>query len=67
MIEKQTSKEIKYLRTDNGLEFCSNEFNKFCRENEITRHITVIYTSTKQGYSLLSFLVKNIGLRLLPI
>lgn len=36
MIEKQTSKEIKYLRTDNMLEFYSEEFNQFCREIEIT-------------------------------
>ncbi|KAG8493847.1 hypothetical protein CXB51_011132 [Gossypium anomalum] len=28
MIEKQTGKQIKYLRTDNGLEFCSDEFNR---------------------------------------
>ena len=30
MIEKQTDKHVKYLRTDNGLEFCSAEFNAFC-------------------------------------
>ena len=30
MIEKQTGKQVKRLRTDNGLEFCSGEFNSFC-------------------------------------
>ena len=44
MIEKQTNKEIKYLRTDNGLEFCGEVFNGFCRESGITRHKTVTYT-----------------------
>ena len=27
MIEKQTGRHVKCLRTDNGLEFCSDEFN----------------------------------------
>ncbi|KAG8501467.1 hypothetical protein CXB51_003773 [Gossypium anomalum] len=31
MIEKQTGKQIKYFRTDNGLEFCSDEFNRLCK------------------------------------
>ena len=38
MIEKQSGKDVKYLRTDNGLEFCSEEFNAYCRKNGITRH-----------------------------
>ena len=29
MIEKQTGKKVKRLRTDNGLEFCSEEFENF--------------------------------------
>ncbi|TXG72686.1 hypothetical protein EZV62_001265 [Acer yangbiense] len=29
-VENQTSKTIKVLRTDNGLEFCNEEFNSFC-------------------------------------
>jgi len=27
MVEKQTEKKVKKLRTDNGMEFCSEEFN----------------------------------------
>ena len=27
MIEKQTRRQVKFLRTNNGLEFCSDEFN----------------------------------------
>ncbi|GJY56996.1 retrovirus-related pol polyprotein from transposon TNT 1-94 [Tanacetum coccineum] len=33
--------KIKRLRTDNGLEFCSREFNDFCRDEGIARHYTV--------------------------
>ena len=44
MIEKQADKEIKYLRTDNGLKFCREVFNIFCRKNGITRHKIVRYT-----------------------
>ena len=41
MIEKHTGKQIKHLRTDNGLEFCLNEFNDFCRKERIINHLTV--------------------------
>ena len=44
MIEKQTDKEIKYLRADNGSEFCGEVFNHFCKESGITRHKNVRYT-----------------------
>ncbi|KAG8473470.1 hypothetical protein CXB51_035763 [Gossypium anomalum] len=44
MIEKQTGKQIKYLRTDNGLEFCSDEFNRLCKSEGIMRHLTVRHT-----------------------
>ena len=29
MVEKQTEKKVKVLRTDNGMEFCSNELRSF--------------------------------------
>ena len=32
MVEKQTSKQVKCLRTDNGLEFCNEKFNNFCKK-----------------------------------
>ncbi|KAG8480959.1 hypothetical protein CXB51_025647 [Gossypium anomalum] len=49
MIEKQTGKQIKYLRTDNGLEFCSDEFNKLCKSEGIVRHLTVRHTPQQNG------------------
>jgi transposase InsO family protein len=44
MIEKQTEKKVKLLRTDNGMEFCSNEFNDYCSDEGIVRHHTIPYT-----------------------
>ncbi|KAE9615368.1 putative RNA-directed DNA polymerase [Lupinus albus] len=33
-------KKMKKLRTDNGLEFCTGEFNEFCTNHGIARHKT---------------------------
>ena len=44
MIEKQTGRQVKCLRTDNGLEFCSDEFNIVCKKEGIARHRTVHHT-----------------------
>ncbi|GJR57614.1 putative polyprotein [Tanacetum coccineum] len=44
LIENQTGRKIKHLCTDNGLEFCSREFDDFCRDEGIARHYTVRYT-----------------------
>lgn len=38
MIEKQTCKQIKHLRIDNGLEFCGDAFIEFCKNEGIVRH-----------------------------
>ncbi|KAL1197962.1 Retrovirus-related Pol polyprotein from transposon TNT 1-94 [Cardamine amara subsp. amara] len=32
LVENQTGKKLKRLRTDNGLEFCSLEFNQLCKD-----------------------------------
>ena len=40
-VEKQTGKKIKYLRTNNGLEYRDKEFIRFCELKGITRHFTV--------------------------
>jgi hypothetical protein len=32
LVENQTEKKIKVLRTDNGGEFCGNEFEEFCKK-----------------------------------
>ena len=43
-VETQTGKKVKYLRSDNGTEFRSGEFENFCRDAGITRHYTTIGT-----------------------
>lgn len=48
-VEKETGHDIKCLRTDRGGEFNSNEFNKFCKENGIRRHLTAAYTPQQNG------------------
>ncbi|KAG8472701.1 hypothetical protein CXB51_034566 [Gossypium anomalum] len=46
---RKTGKKIKYLRTNNGLEFCSNEFNRLCKSEGIVRHLTVCHTPQQNG------------------
>ncbi|KAH9764272.1 hypothetical protein KPL70_001465 [Citrus sinensis] len=49
LIENQTGKKIKRLRTDNGLEYCSKEFEDFYKYKGIARHRTVTYTPQQNG------------------
>ena len=49
LIENQIGKKIKRLRTNNGLEFCSNEFNDFCKKEGISRHFTIPSTPQQNG------------------
>ncbi|KAK2414224.1 cysteine-rich RECEPTOR kinase [Trifolium repens] len=49
LIENQTGTKLKVLRTDNGLEFVSEQFNEFCRLKGIKRHRTVTYTPQQNG------------------
>lgn len=44
LMEKQRGKQIKVLRTNNGLEYLSNEFTEFCKDIGIARHKTVRLT-----------------------
>jgi transposase InsO family protein len=44
LVENQTEKKIKVLRTDNGGEFCGNEFEEFCKKCGIARQKTTPYT-----------------------
>ena len=37
LVENQTEKKIKVLRTDNGGEFCKKEFEEFCKKCSIAR------------------------------
>ena len=49
LVENQTEKNVKRLRTDNGLEFCSVEFNQFCKDAGIATHLTVRETPQQNG------------------
>ncbi|KAG8478601.1 hypothetical protein CXB51_028410 [Gossypium anomalum] len=47
--KNRTGKQIKYLRTDNSLEFCYDEFNRLCKSEGIMRHLTVRHTLQQNG------------------
>jgi transposase InsO family protein len=49
MIENQTEKKVKILRSDNGMEFCSNEFKAYCKSQGIVRHYTIPHTPQQNG------------------
>jgi len=49
MIEKQKGKKVKRLRTDNGMEFCSIEFDQFYKNEGIVWYRTVRYTPQQNG------------------
>jgi hypothetical protein len=49
MVEKQTKRNVKILCTDNGIEFCSNEFKFLCKKEGIFRHHTIPHTPQQNG------------------
>ena len=49
LVEKSTGKSIKCLRTDNGGEFTSKEFENYCKNEGIDRHKTTVYTPQQNG------------------
>jgi transposase InsO family protein len=49
LVEKSTDRSIKCLRTDNGGEFTSMEFENYCKEDGIERHKTTVYTPQQNG------------------
>jgi len=49
LVENQMERKIKYLCTDNGLEFCNEEFNDFYKVHGIARHKTVRHTPQQNG------------------
>ena len=49
LVENQMGMKIKRLRTDNGMEFCSSEFDEFCRDEGIARHRIVRHTPQQNG------------------
>ncbi|KAG6505768.1 hypothetical protein ZIOFF_038133 [Zingiber officinale] len=49
IVEGELGRKIKTLRTDNGGEFCSNEFLSFCRDNGIKRELSCPDTPQQNG------------------
>ena len=49
LVENPTGKKIQILRTDNGTEYESNEFNDYCREAGIKKETTTVYTFEQNG------------------
>lgn len=49
LVEKEAKDTIKTLRTDRGGEFTSKEFNDFCANAGIKRHLTAPYTPQQNG------------------
>lgn len=48
-VEKQTGQQLKRIRTDNGLEFCSKNWMDFCNSEGIRHEKTMIYTPQQNG------------------
>ncbi|KAH9679155.1 hypothetical protein KPL71_026007 [Citrus sinensis] len=49
LVETQTNRKVKRLRTDNGLEFCNKDFDDFCTKHGMVRHKTVRHTPQQNG------------------
>ena len=49
LIENQTGRHICILRSNNGGEYESNEFDDFCREARIKKELTVPYNPQQNG------------------
>ena len=49
MIETQTGRKIKRIRSDNGTEYTNDLFMKVCRDEGIVRHFTVRNTPQQNG------------------
>ena len=51
LVERQTSKKIKTIRSDNGTEYVNGEFNAFLSKHGIQRQLTVPHTPQQNGVS----------------
>ena len=49
LIENQTTRHIRILRSDNEGEYESNEFDVFCREAGIKKELTMPYNPQQKG------------------
>jgi transposase InsO family protein len=51
MVENQSGCKIQSIRSDNGKEYTSTEFNMFCEEAGIEHQLTAPYTPERNGVS----------------
>ena len=51
VVENQTGKKIKALRTDNGGEFCKKDFEEFCKKCGIAQQKTTPYTPQQNRFA----------------
>ena len=51
LVENERGKKLKCLRSDNGGEYCSKEFDSYCSHNEIRKEKTVPGTPQENGVS----------------
>jgi len=51
MVENQSGCKIQFLRSDNGKEYTSTQFNMFCEEAGIEHQLTTPYTPQQNGVS----------------
>lgn len=49
MVEIQSEREVKKLRTDNGLEYCNHMFDRLCKEEGTVRNMTCTFTPQQNG------------------
>ena len=49
LIENQTSKRVKCLRTNNGLDYCNEKFDDYCKIHGIVQHKIVRKTPQQNG------------------
>ncbi|MCO5594848.1 hypothetical protein L7F22_048882 [Adiantum nelumboides] len=49
LVENETGKKVKKLRTDRGGEFISDEFNSYCNDYGIKRQLTTAHTPQQNG------------------
>ena len=49
MVENQTGRKIKVLRSDNGTEYRTDQFSIFCKKEGISQHFTVRDTPQQNG------------------
>ncbi|KAL0441700.1 UNVERIFIED_CONTAM: Retrovirus-related Pol polyprotein from transposon TNT 1-94 [Sesamum radiatum] len=51
LVEKQSGRSIKVLRSDRGKEYNNSEFDKFCEEEGIEHQTTISYNPQQNGVS----------------